>query len=676
MTSSRLGWWLDFTLLFLLTSLLIFPLFQAEYLNNWSSIESTFIADARMINDGLSVNGWHPYWYCGTRFDYVYPPGLRFGTAWIANLLGVSTFRAYHLFAGIIYALGICFVYWLARVGSGERPVGWLTAAAVALVSPAYVLMKEFRDDAFGSHLPPMRLHVLMQYGEGPHMSSLALLGGFLAAAWVGLRAGRPLMFALAAALAAGVVSLNFYGATAMAMLFPVMVWALWVTHRDAGILLRAGLLAAISWGLCAFWLTPSYVRITLDNMRLVASPGNTWSAVLALITLVVFVAASLRVSFAKEHHAWPLFLSGSLAILALDVLGNKWFGFRVIGEPHRLVPELDLVILLALVYLLWWLWSHANELANVHRYLSTRAVYVAIGVVFGLMIAASLPYAGYAWKLYPQDHSPQERLQFKIADWVARNLPDTRVFVAGSIRFWYNAWHNLPQVAGGSEQGLLNAALVPGWWELRLGEDPQLSLLWLQATGAGAVVISSQESQEVYKDYTHPAKFEGLLPVLHDNQAGEKIYQVPRRFPERARVVEYAELASLRLEDARNPTPLLREYVRVIEEGPDSRVAVERVSPQHIRLHAELQSGQALLVQESYDPSWRATAAGAPLEVERDPVLGFLVVRAGQGAQDVDLVFGVPGENRLGRWLSLLTVLGLAIWLAATLRRRPTFRR
>ena len=56
---------------------LIKPLFRLKYLDNWPSIESTFIAEGRMLGEHLPHPGWQPLWYCGTRTDYIYPPALR-----------------------------------------------------------------------------------------------------------------------------------------------------------------------------------------------------------------------------------------------------------------------------------------------------------------------------------------------------------------------------------------------------------------------------------------------------------------------------------------------------------------------------------------------------------------------------------------------------------------------
>jgi hypothetical protein len=53
--------WLGRFLPILLTSALVRPLFRLEYLNHWTSIESTSIADARM-----SFQDWDSRWSCSS----------------------------------------------------------------------------------------------------------------------------------------------------------------------------------------------------------------------------------------------------------------------------------------------------------------------------------------------------------------------------------------------------------------------------------------------------------------------------------------------------------------------------------------------------------------------------------------------------------------------------------
>jgi hypothetical protein len=130
MNPSRRTATIDTLLLASLVALLIAPLFRLGYFADWASIESTFIGDARMIGAHFPHLGWQPFWYCGTRTDYIYPPALRYGTALIAWLGQVPAVRAYHLWIAIFYVAGILAVYWLVRIGSESRWFALIAAAA------------------------------------------------------------------------------------------------------------------------------------------------------------------------------------------------------------------------------------------------------------------------------------------------------------------------------------------------------------------------------------------------------------------------------------------------------------------------------------------------------------------------------------------------------------------
>ena len=79
-------------------------------------------------------------------------------------------------------------------------------------------------------------------------------------------------------------------------------------------------------------------------------------------------------------------------------------------------------------------------------------------------------------------------------------------------------------------------------------------------------------------------------------------------------------------------------------------------------RAHAAVQPGQSLLIQESWDPAWRAWSGGREVPLHRDP-MGWIVAAAPPGEQDVQFAFTLPLENAVGRAVSLLTMVALAAW-------------
>jgi len=654
---------LDTTVVLFLAVILVGPWIRLKYLDNWSSIESTFIADARFLKENWPHPGWQPNWYCGTRWDYIYPPALRYGTAAVSMMLGVIPAKAYHIYTGVFYAIGIAGVFLLTRLGSGSRGGAWMAAAATATLSPAFLFLDVYRNEARILHWMPQRLSVLVRYGEGPHISALSVLGLALAAAWFGLRRGRPAALALSAIFCALVVSNNFYGATSLAIFFPVLVWAVWLAEQDRLVWLRAAAIALLAYGLTASWLTPSYLTVTVENLKLVSTPGNNWSRGVAVALAAIFAAASWKLANGRPDRAWPVFVWGSLAFFTVNVLGNHYFGFRVAGEPLRLAPELDLVMILASVEVVRLVWRTRLPFGK---------PWIPRAVAAVLVLAAfsqSRFYVGHAWEQFVRDPFFDRRIEYRVTEWMAKNMPGSRALATGSVRFWYNAWHDLPQVGGGSEQGLMNGSVMPAQYQTTMGQDPETAILWLQSLGADAVIVHDKNSEEMYHDFEFPKKFDGYLPPVWDDGKGSRVYRIPRRWPARARVVERS-LAGVVKPAAEPNIDMLRAYAAVVENGPDAAVDMRRESTVAMRLRARLEPGQSLLVQETFDPYWRAWLNGRRLPVRKD-AMGLMLIDAPPGQHEILLVFETPLENRVGRVLagaSGLAVLGL---LGAGLRRK-----
>jgi len=646
----------DFLLVFLYAALLVKPYFKAKYEDKWGSIESTFIADARFLAEHWPHPQWQPLWYGGTRFDYIYPPALRYGTAAISKLTGLWPVQAYHFYAALFYALGIAGIYLLMRVGTKSRACAWLGAVATSLMSPIFLFLPRFRGDAW--QWQPQRLGVLVKYGEGPHMSALALIPFALAFTWLALEKRRPWAVAAAALFAAGVAANNFYGATALAVFYPTLVWAFWITRQDKRIVLPAVSIPVLAYGLTAFWLVPSYFRVTAENMKYVSEHGTTWSIWVAAAVAIAYAISTDRFARARQDRTWPVFVAGCFVFFSVNVLGNIYFNFRVAGEPIRLLPELDMIYIMAIVLALRWMWDRPG--------IALRGV--AIAIVLAAFWSAK-GYVRHAWDVFPTWPDYQSRVEYRVTDWLWKNMPDARAYPTGSVRFWYDAWHDLPQLGGGSEQGLLNGVVEAAQWETNLGARPEPAILWMQCLGVDAIYVADKSSQEMFKDLEHPQKFNGVLPVIFDDQRGNVLYRVPRRYAARARVVDREKLRALKKPRANDDVEYLEAYADVIEKGPEAPTSIARLSTDAMLVRADVGAGQAIVVQESYDAAWHAWAGGAEVPVYRD-AMGLMVVNAPPGRQEVRLEFVTPLENQIGRIVTLLSLLVLAALAIFGLRR------
>jgi hypothetical protein len=648
----------DTIALLLLASALIAPLFHLGYLDNWPSIESTFIADARLLAANLPHPGWQPFWYCGTRFDYIYPPALRYGTALISLVGSIPTARAYHIYTALLYILGPVSCYWLVLIGSKSRVTAWISAVAVALCSPSLILVRTLGNDS--SWMVPQRLHVLISYGEGPHISALSILPAALAATFVALRRSQPLALALAGVFCAFTVANNFYGATALACFFPAAVWAVWLGTRDIFVWFRAAGIVALAYGLSAFWLTPAFLRLTMLNLKWVSAPGDPRSRLIMLIAIVIFCDITYRWANRRPDRTWFVFVTGAAVILSVQVLGNFYFDLHVVGEASRLAPELDMALLLLVAAVVTHLWR-------------TRKFRFEAAMLLLLIFFPTVRYLRHAWSPFVATADVSTVYEYRITKWVHDNLPGLRVMPSGTIRFWYDAWFDNAQPDGGSDQGLLNQGLQAARYQLTAHDNGVASILWLQALGASAIIVPDKNSPEHYHDFAAPQKFLGLLPVIFDDRQGTVIYSVPRIFPSLGRVVDRAGELAVQPIRAGDDIERLRQYVSVIEAPKQAETTVQWSGLDALQMKAQVGDGQSVLFQETYDPAWRAFENGKPLPIRPDPFMDFMVIDVPAGAHTIDLRFQTPRGNRIGQFLfvvSLMIIIWL-VWSAATARQR-----
>jgi hypothetical protein len=195
------------------------------------------------------------------------------------------------------------------------------------------------------------------------------------------------------------------------------------------------------------------------------------------------------------------------------------------------------------------------------------------------------------------------------------------------------------------------------------------MSTLWMQALAGDGIIVHFKNSRELYHDFAKPEKFAGHLAVIYDDGEGNVIYRVPRKFPDRARVVETARIRQL--PSVLKNADALRPYVAAIEGGPGAQAHVTREGPDAMRIRAEVKSGESIVVQETWDPAWRAYAGGLALEVRKDPV-GYMEIAAPPGEREIRLVFELPLENLIGRVIAALSAMVLLWWAYRSLTLRP----
>src|SRR5262249_2059954 len=133
---------------------------------------------------------------------------------------------------------------------------------------------------------------------------------------------------------------------------------------------------------------------------------------------------------------------------------------------------------------------------------------------------------------------------EYHIATWTQQHLPGWRIMSIGSIGLWYNTFRVVPQFAGGSFPTAPNPLQLRAATELEFVRDSTIPPIWYRAYGVDAVVIPGEASPDFWKPHQNGHRFDGILPVLWDEQ-DTRIYAVPRPVRTLAHVVAPGALVS-----------------------------------------------------------------------------------------------------------------------------------
>ena len=178
------------------------------------------------------------------------------------------------------------------------RPLPSLAAALLySVFSPSALLTPAVAAD-LGGLFGARRLQALVQYGEGPHITSMFLLPLAVIALDVALRKATPISTLVAAVATMSVVLTNWIGTVALAMAVAAYLLA---KPEDGSIrkwVWAAGI-GGLSYALAATWIPPSTLFAIQRNAQIVVGSyeiGVKQWLYLALALVAVFaVRYSLR---------------------------------------------------------------------------------------------------------------------------------------------------------------------------------------------------------------------------------------------------------------------------------------------------------------------------------------------------------------------------------------------
>ncbi|HUP03061.1 MAG TPA: hypothetical protein VMU19_03665 [Bryobacteraceae bacterium] len=632
--------------------------FYTESTGHFASMHGEWLAMARLV--GLHWFGprWWPYWGGGAPATYAYAPLVPFCIAAIAAAVHVTPAMALHILTGLVFCGGPVALYLAIWRGAGAPGPGFLVALFYALALPADFI------DPNGAHglawlLTPRRAYRLFEWDDLPHQMAFAL---FPLAVWLlarALRSRRAGAYAAAAAIMALMMLASMFGCVLCALAALTAPIALDNRLRTP-LLARAAATCGAAYLLACPWIPPSLLGTIAADARI--DGESDWSA-RGFLALAILIAAWLLVWLAARRlragdgAGWPLrwaalYACPAIAIPVLDHYASLHFA----PQPSRYVVEMELGFALA----------GACAVAPVVRRVPARAR--------ALLAVPLLVFAGFQLvkerrflKRIDRPANVARSIEYRGARWLDDNLPGRRVMMPGSMSAWLNAFGDSPQLAGQSYSTAPNwvqqMALFTIYSDDGLGaRGAEYSLLWLKAFGVAAVGVSGPHSPEYWKAFAHPAKFEGLLPVLW-REEDTTIYGIPEVTASLAHAVPEGSLVRHKPINGADVAEL-RTYVAALED-PASAAAFEWRGANRAAIRARLQAGEAIATQVTYDPGWRATVNGAPRAVFRDG-LGLLAIHADcSGECAADLIYD-GGREALACYAACLGTAALGLAFAA----------
>jgi uncharacterized membrane protein len=569
-------------------------------------------------------------------FHNVYQPGLHVTVAAAATFFHLTPQHAYHLITALMYSLGPVTLFWFCWKVTGKPAYAFAVGLVYSLISTGAILSRELSGDS-GGPFHPHRFQILTMWGEGPHVCALTILPIVLLFLYRAAVERKRIYLPLASLALAALVLTNWPGTIGLVMAIAAFGFSEMGEKRLSW--LRLIVIAAVAYLLACRWIPPSTILLVPRNAQ--QTDSNYFHLIhLAYLAGLALVIASLHFGLRRAGaSAFLRFGCYFTFFTGFVVLAHLWFRRDFLPQPYRFQLEMEMAVAILLCYLV--------KLALDRTPAKVRVALVAVLLLSAIpLIRSNRRFARFLSE--PLDMTRTS--EYREAQAFARLRPHDRVFAPGNIGYWMNLWNDTPQVSGCCDQGVPDVEHRVSDYAIYTGQnagarDAEISSIWLRAYGATAIATDGPRSTEPFKPFWHPAKFEGVLPVLW-RDGDDVIYEVPERLRSLAHVIPAGAVIARAPENGLAVEPM-EKYVAAIEDPALPEARFEWTSRHSAHIATSVQPDQRLAVQVSFDPGWNAWVRGARRPIRRDK-LGQMVIDTGcSGACIIEMVYDGGDEAR-----------------------------
>jgi len=642
---------------------LVRDLFHLEYTNQMGSIESVFIADARYINEHGPFSTWNNEWYMGFPFRFFYPPLFHYLNALIKTIFSsLSVSLIYHFVCASFYSVGAVGLYFFIRYLTRKTWPAFVAGFMFTLLPSASYLIEIVKNYGSKFYLAPWRLVVLLEFGEGPHISALSLLPLVLLVFLWALRKPSFKSYVIASLSLAIIPLINWPTAIALTFALLSLIFASMMAGQAKFKLKRSLLIILTAYLFSAFWLSFSYVYTTFT----IAGPragGGFMKGFLSylpwLIIISPFIIGIMVAIFNKKKKLMPWsFILFYLLFFSTIVYSAYFSDIKIIPESNRFTPEWNLGIIILLSFIFGMIYHKIKTKKRVLT-LSLRSFFVLL--VLSSVLYLGWPFLSHSGKIIKENKDITQTGEHEIASWLKNNTDGERVYITGSYAFWLNAWTDVPQVRGGSDQGATNPWFSHALYQINTsanmpyGQDTQLALDWLKAFNVDYLVFNTSKSREVFHDFKNQEKFEGVLKEVY-NKKGDIIYQVPLETSSLAQAVPADRYKSLSEPKNAIDVQAVASYAKVVDEQARN-LSFKRLENEKAQINGQLKEGEVINLQITHHAGWQAEENGRNIPIKKDS-LGFMYLETGPGQKDIIITHGLTWDEKLGIALTIITII------------------
>jgi len=632
-------------------------LFSLEYSQFMSSIEAAYISISRYMIDNWRDLTWFPLWYGGIPFQNSYPPLLHATVAVGSVALNISPAHSHHLITAIFYCMGPVALYALALRLTGSRWYSFSAAWIYSIFAPSLYLLPSVRID-LGSYFGLRRFQALVPYGEGPHITSMALLPVAMLALDFAIARRTALRCTLAALALAAVALSNWLGTFALAI--AVLAYLVARTHSRAAwrTWLMTLWLGAMAYGFACRWIPPSTIRVVRHNAQFI---GGAYAEsyrrlpLVALISVLIILALKYAMHRLGASEALQFFAFFALLVGAIP-FSKEWFHLILVPQPDRYHLEMDMAVCLALPFAVrpW-----------ISRWPRRQQTILAAALIALSVYPARLDRRYSRHLLAPID--VKRTPEYKLARWFDAHMQGGRVMAPGTVSYWLNTFTDTPQFGGGFDQGIVNPLHAGIQYQLYSAESAgdraaEIDATWFRAYGVEAVAVADPEKRD--PTFNRPEIFPSAFPeAMHDGR--NAVYWVPGHNSSLAHVVERGDL----VRDAPY-NGLDIGQAGHFADALSTPASFTWTSRHSAEIHGMVAPGQLISVQITYHPGWHAMANGKTCRLFGDRLSQLVIEPECNGRCLVHLNYDGGLEMRVARILSWSSIAGCLVWIAASWRR------